>query len=285
MTKIAFLGLGQMGEPMARRLLDHGHELTVWNRTRSKADDLAKAGARVADSPADAATGAELAITMLTDPEALEAVLFGPKGLAEGLQDGATVIDMSTVGPGPIKDAAERLPKGVTFLEAPVLGSTPAVEDGSLKVLAGGDEAAVDRWREVLEVFGPVTHIGPLGSGAAMKLVANSALGFAMTGLGEALSLADHLGVDQGTALDILSGGPLGVVIQRTRKQIEANDFPPRFKLALAAKDLALVQEAGTAAGAELRDNAAARSWFDDANRDGLGDLDYPAVIRYIRER
>ncbi|MCA1726234.1 MAG: NAD(P)-dependent oxidoreductase [Actinobacteria bacterium] len=240
MAKLAFLGIGQMGEPMAGRLLGAGHEVTVWNRTRSKTDGLAARGAAVADSPLDAAVGAEAAFTMVADPDALYAVVFGDDGLLAGMGAGSTLVEMSTVGPGPVRAVAARLPEGVSMLDAPVLGSTPAAEEGSLKVIVGGERDTFERWREVLEIFGRTTYIGGPGAGASMKLVANSALGFAMTGLGEALSLA--------------------------------------------AKDLGLVHEAADEARAALRVATAARTWFEDAEAAGMGDMDYPAVIRYIRE-
>jgi 3-hydroxyisobutyrate dehydrogenase-like beta-hydroxyacid dehydrogenase len=284
MTRVAFLGLGQMGEPMAGRLLEAGHELTVWNRTASRAEPLTERGAAAAKTPAAAAAGAEVAVTMVTGPEALEDVLFGADGLADGLGAGATLIEMSTVGPEPILRAAERLPTGVTMLDAPVLGSVPAVLEGSLKVLAGGEAETFERWRPLLETFGSVTHVGPLGAGASMKLVANSALGAAVVGLGEALALADALGVDRSVALDILSGGALGFAVGRTRASIESGDYPARFKLSLAAKDLRLVERAGADHGLELRLAAAARSWYEDAESAGRGDQDYPAVIPHIRE-
>jgi len=283
MTKLAFLGLGQMGEPMARRLLRAGHDVTVWNRTRSRADALAGQGAAVADSPAQAAAGADAAFTMLADPAALREVVLGPDGLASGLAPGSVLVEMSTVGPDAIRELASRLPEGVGLLDAPVLGSVPAVIEGSLKVLVGGDRETYERLREVLEVFGPTTHVGELGAGASMKLVANSTLGAAVVGLGEALALADRLGVETTVALDILSGGALGNAVQRTRGAIESGAYEPRFKLSLAEKDLRLVQDAARAAGLDLPLAGAARAWFEDAANAGRGEQDYPAVIAHIR--
>lgn len=283
MAKLAFVGLGQMGEPMARRLLGAGHDVTVWNRTRVRADALAAEGAGVADSPVEAAAGTDAAFTMLTDPAALEDVVFGPEGLASGLGPGSILVEMSTVGPDAVRDVASRLPDGVGMLDAPVLGSVPAVIEGSLKVLVGGDREAYRRLRDVLEVFGPTTYVGELGAGASMKLVANSTLGAAVVGLGEALALADRLGVEQTVALDILSGGALGTVVQRTRASIERGQYEPRFKLSLAEKDLRLVEEAARGAGLDLRLASAARSWFEDAARAGQGERDYPAVVAHIR--
>jgi 3-hydroxyisobutyrate dehydrogenase-like beta-hydroxyacid dehydrogenase len=171
----------------------------------------------------------------------------------------------------------------VAVIDAPVLGSVPAVIEGSLKVLVGGDLETYQRLREILEVFGPTTYVGELGAGASMKLVANSTLGAAVVGLGEALALADRLGVPQDVALDTLSGGALGNAVQRTRAAIEADDYPPRFKLSLAEKDLRLVEDAAREAGIDLPLASAARAWFEDAVNAGRADEDYPAVIAHIR--
>src|SRR5438105_2753360 len=177
MAKLAFCGLGHMGAPMAARLVSAGHEVAVWNRSPEKVEPLAGLGARAAETPADAAAGAEAAITMLADPEALEEVVFGPGGLAEGLSPGSTLIDMSTVGPDAVRSVAERLGDAVEVLDAPVLGSIAAAESGSLKIFVGGSEEAFQRWSPVFEVLGTPFHLGPLGTGASMKLVANSTLG------------------------------------------------------------------------------------------------------------
>ncbi|MEA2685097.1 MAG: hypothetical protein QOE93_292 [Actinomycetota bacterium] len=137
MSKIAFLGLGSMGAPMATRLLNAGHDVTVWNRTESRTVPLADAGASVARSPAEAAAGVEFAITMLATPTALEDVLFGPDGLASALSYGQTLIDMSTVGPAAFRAVAARLPTGVTAVDAPVRGSVPEATGGRLHVFVG----------------------------------------------------------------------------------------------------------------------------------------------------
>lgn len=283
MTKIGFLGLGQMGAPMAARLLEAGHELTVWNRTAEKADPLTEKGARPAGSPEGAARGAEVVITMLATPEALEEVVFGPGRVAGILGPGATLIEMSTVGPEVVRGLAERLPEGVQVVDAPVLGSVPQATEGSLKVFVGAGPEDFKRWRPLLETFGTPLHLGPLGAGASMKLVANSTLGALMSGLGEALALAQGLGVETEAVLDILAESPLGVTVKSKRELIEGGAYPPRFKLALAAKDLRLVTEAAEASGRDLRVAAAARSWLEDADRAGLGDLDYSAVTAHIR--
>jgi 3-hydroxyisobutyrate dehydrogenase-like beta-hydroxyacid dehydrogenase len=282
MTKIAFLGLGQMGTPMATRLLEAGHELTVWNRTAERARPLRDAGASVAGTPAEAGRAADVSITMVTDPGALERVVFGPDGLADALGPGRLLLEMSTVGPDEVRSVAERLPDGVDVVDAPVMGSVPQATGGELNVLAGGSEGAFERVRPILDTFGNVRHVGALGAGAAMKLVVNSTLGAAIAAVGEAIALADALGLDRGTTLDVLSGSQLGAAVSAKRESIETRSYPPRFKLSLAAKDLRLVADAAATTGRELPVASAARRWFEQAIEAGAGDLDYSVVVATI---
>jgi 3-hydroxyisobutyrate dehydrogenase-like beta-hydroxyacid dehydrogenase len=285
MAKLAFLGLGQMGAPMAGRLLSAGHDLTVWNRTPEKAEPLVAAGARQGSTPAEAARGVEAAVTMLTDPDALETVLLGPNGLADGLTEGATVIDMSTVGPEAVRRVAERLPRGVTMLDAPVLGTVPQAEEGKLKIFAGGDQDVFERWRPVLEVLGVPRLLGPLGSGASMKLVVNSTIGAVAAALGEALALSDALDLEERATLDVLADSVIAPAVSRARPSIETGAYPPRFKLSLARKDLGLVTDAARKAGLELRVAPATRDWLQAAVDEGIGGLDYTAIVAHVRGR
>jgi 3-hydroxyisobutyrate dehydrogenase-like beta-hydroxyacid dehydrogenase len=283
MARLAFCGLGQMGEPMATRLLEAGHELVVWNRTPERAQPLVDRGARGAGSPAEAAASAEATMTMLATPEALREVAFGEDGLAAGLGEGAALIEMSTVGPDAVRGLAQHLPAGVEVLDAPVLGSVREATGGTLQVFVGGDEPVFERWRPVLEALGHPVNFGPLGAGAAMKLVANAILGVLMAGLGEALALADALGLEEAAVLDALAGSPIGASVKSKRDRVTSGKYPPNFKLSLAAKDLRLVTETGEKAGLELRLAPAVRAWMEAADRAGLGDLDYSAVIAHVR--
>lgn len=285
MATVAFCGLGQMGEPMAARILDGPDQLVVWNRTPERATALVERGARLARSPAEAAADADVVVTMVATPEALEAVVFGDDGVAAGMGDGTSLVDMSTVGPTAVRGLAARLAPGADVLDAPVLGSVRQATEGALEIFVGGDEAVLDRRRAVLERMGRVTHLGPLGAGASMKLVANSVLGTLMTGLGEALALADALGLDQPVVLDLLAESPIGATVRSKRDNIESGSYPPNFKLSLAAKDLGLVDQAAADAGLELRLAPAARSWLEQAEQAGLGDADYSAVIAAVRGR
>ena len=285
MSTVAVIGLGAMGSRMARRLLDAGHELVVWNRTAEKGDELVAAGATRAESPADAARRSEVVLTMLADPAALREVVEGEDGIATGVGESTTVIEQSTVGPEAIAGVREALPGGVGLLDAPVLGSLAEVEAGSLRIFVGGPEELVRRWLPLLSELGTPTHVGPLGSGAAAKLVANTTLFGSVGVLGEALALAEGLGLSQKTAFEVLAATPVAAQAERRRPSIENGDYPPRFPLGLAAKDAELIRQAGDAAGVDLRIAAAARSWLADAERAGFADQDYSAVLETILGR
>ncbi|GAA2802319.1 NAD(P)-dependent oxidoreductase [Streptomyces showdoensis] len=229
---IAFLGLGSMGLPMARRLLDAGHPLTVWNRTAAKADGLVAAGAVRATGPAEAVADADVVVTMLADPAAALAVA---DAMIPALRPGTHWIDTSTVGPDTVRALAARLPEGVTLIDAPVMGSVDRAATGELLVLAGGDTGPV---AEVLELLGSVTACGGPGTGAALKLVLiNAAIG-GVALVAESLTLADALGLPRELALRTLAAGPLAGAVGR------ATATGSHFPVALAAKDVDLATRA-----------------------------------------
>jgi 3-hydroxyisobutyrate dehydrogenase-like beta-hydroxyacid dehydrogenase len=285
MKTIAVVGLGGMGSRIARRLLDAGHRVVVWNRTPAKAKELVALGATEAETPADAARRADAVITMLAAPAALWAVVEGEDGIAAGADASTTVIEMSTVGPAAISRLASVLPSDTELLDAPVLGSLLEVEAGSLKIFVGGPEALVERWTPVFSALGTPLHVGPLGAGAAAKLVANSTLFGAVTVLGEAVSLAQGLGLEPGVTFDVLAATPVAAQAERRREAIETGEYPMRFPLSLAVKDADLVAEAAAGAGVELRAAAAARSWLADAAGAGWSDRDYAEVLAWILGR
>jgi len=283
MARIAFCGLGVMGLPMATRLAAAGHQVRVWNRTPGRDADAVAAGAVAAATPAEAARDADAAITMLAGPESLDEVVFGPEGLAATLRPGAALIDMSTVGPDAIRALNQRLAGRVAVLDAPVTGSAPHAAAGTLRIMVGATAEEFARWREVLTPLGEPVHVGPPGTGAAVKLVVNSATAALTSLLAEALALADRLGVDERAALDALAASPMGIIVERTREKIETGSYPPAFKLALAAKDLGLATALAAERGLELRMDQAARSRLQAADRDGLGELDFSAVVAHLR--
>jgi len=282
MAKIGFLGLGEMGTPMAGRLHRAGHEVVVWNRSAERTVPLAQEGAAVAASPAQSAAGADFVITMLATPEALEQVLFGTAGLAPALSPGQVLIDMSTVGPEEVRSVAARLPKGVSLVDAPVRGSVPQAESGRLDIFVGATDRDYERVRPILEALGSVRHTGGPGSGAAMKLVANLALGAAMVTLGEALSLGESLELQRNILLDVLADSPIGPMVKAKRANVESGQFPPSFKLRHAAKDLRLVTETAAARARDLKQARANRAWLDEAAAQGAADLDFSAVVATI---
>jgi 3-hydroxyisobutyrate dehydrogenase/2-hydroxy-3-oxopropionate reductase len=271
-----------MGSRVARRLLDAGHAVTVWNRSPERAEPLAERGARVARTPAEAASQVEVLITMLANPAALDAVIGGPDGVAAGASEGLTVIEMSTVGPAAVARLAAALPAGTSLLDAPVLGSLNEAESGSLQIFVGGPDELVERWSPLLAVLGTPLQVGPLGSGAAAKLVANLTLFGAIGLLGEVLALARALGLPRETAFEVLSASPLAGQAARRREAVESGEYPRRFALSLARKDTDLIAEAAAEHGLELRLTKAARAWLLDAEAAGFGDRDYSELLSHI---
>ena len=207
MSTVAVVGLGAMGSRIARRLSEAGHDLVVWNRDPAKAEELALG--QIAETPADAARRAEVVITMVTAPQALREVTEGDHGVVAGVGEETTVIQISTVSAEAVSRLESLLPDG-TLLDAPVLGSISEVESGALKVFAGGPGELVERWTDLLSVLGSVLHVGPVGAGTAAKLVANTTLVGVIGVLGEALAVADALGLAREAAFDVLGVTEIG---------------------------------------------------------------------------
>ncbi|MFD7450833.1 NAD(P)-dependent oxidoreductase [Kitasatospora sp. NPDC059827] len=260
MEKIAFLGLGRMGLPMARRLAAAGYPLTVWNRTPGRADGLTEAA-----DPAGAVAGAGIVVTMLSDPQAAAEVAGR---FTAALAPGTLWIDMSSIGPRALAGLRGRLPDGVALVDAPVLGSVGPAARGELTVYAGGEDADLERAEPVLSHLGRVRRCGGPGAGAALKVVVMGAIVTSVAVLDEVLSVAGELGVPQEQALEVLAAGPLAGVVARARSA--ESDFPVR----LAAKDLAL------AGGGPLL-AAARQALLADPS---IADRDLSAVVRALRE-
>jgi len=270
-----------MGRAIAARLLGAGHEVTVWNRTPGRGDELVAAGAAHADSPAEAVSDREVVITMVTDGSALEDVLFRPDGAAEAIPNDATLIEMSTVGPTALASVAERL--SVPVLDAPVLGSVPSVEAGRLVIFVGGDRDVFDRHADLLALLGTPMYLGASGSGAMLKLVNNAAGIVALVAVGELLALTDRAGLELDVVLDSLAAGPLASMIERWRARLTGGDQGSYFRLALARKDLALAFAEADLLGTELTVPEAAAARCDEAIDAGLGDEDFGAVVGFVR--
>jgi 3-hydroxyisobutyrate dehydrogenase/2-hydroxy-3-oxopropionate reductase len=282
MTAVAVVGLGAMGSRIAARLVALGHEVTVWNRSAGKADPLAGLGAFPAATPAEAASRAEVLITMVADPAALRAVTEGPDGVVAGAGASLTVVEMSTVGPAAVARLASALPPATGLLDAPVLGSPAEAESGCLVIFAGGPAPLVRRASPLLSALGSVLHVGGLGAGAAAKLMANASLFAVLGALGETIALARGLGLASEAAYRVLAATPLAAQAARRRAAIEAGEYPPRFPLTLAGKDARLIADAAAAAGVDLRLITAAGTWLAEAEQAGLGDRDYTAMLKTI---
>jgi 3-hydroxyisobutyrate dehydrogenase len=286
-THVAFLGLGRMGAPMAGRLSHAGHELVVWSRTRAHAEALADR-AEVASSPAEAGAKVDLAITMVTDGGALEAVVLGPDGLADGLGPGSLLIDMSTVGPSQARKVAKALePRGVAFVDAPVAGSVGPAAEGTLAIMVGGDRDAVERARPLLAVLGDpqrTWHVGPVGAGQAAKLMVNLVLGGVMAVVAEGYTLGRVLGLDPDDTLDVLEGASVAAqTVRSKRDKLRSGDFGEAgFRLGLMHKDLRLALDAAKAARASLPGTERVAELFAGAKGQGRADHDYSAVAGYL---
>jgi 3-hydroxyisobutyrate dehydrogenase/2-hydroxy-3-oxopropionate reductase len=241
------------------------------------AEELA---AEVAATPAEAARRTEIVLVMVAGPPALQAVTDGRDGVAGGAHGSTLVVNMSTVGPTAVHRLAEALPEGASLLDAPVLGSLPEAETGSLTIFVGGTAPDLERARPVLRELGTPLHVGGLGAGSAAKLVANFTLFGVLGVVGEALAAAAALGLARDIAFEVLAATPVAAQAERRRPAVEADEYPPRFALSLARKDVELLADA--TAGRELRVLAAARAWLADAEAAGRGAEDYAAMLAQI---
>jgi 3-hydroxyisobutyrate dehydrogenase len=285
--KLGFIGLGEMGAPMARNLLEAGHELAVWNRSPEKVDPLVGAGARRAESPAEAASGTRATILMVTNAEATQEVLFGEKGVVQELPAGAAVINMGTIGAVATTSIAKTLGDlGYRMLDAPVTGSTPVAEAGELTIMVGADEQAFEEFEPVFAVMGKkILRIGQVGSGSRMKLINNLILGANMVALSEGLALGESAGIPAEKQLDVLlGGGASSGVAQNKRGNLTSGSYEPQFKLAHELKDLYYALELGR----DLEDSLPITGLVSQIYNAGMrehADEDMSAVAEVYRQR
>lgn len=280
---VAILGLGIMGSGMAHRLLSTNFPLAVYNRDRAKCLPFAAEGAFVAESPREAASHAQIILSMVADDAASRHMWLGDNGALAGVSPSSVLIESSTLSIGWIKElesAAAQL--GCEFLDAPVTGTKPHAASGELLFLVGGSADALDAARPVFSVLGrDVIHLGPSGSGALMKLINNFMCGVQAASFAEALSLADAGGLDRDKAISILTGGAPGSgIVKRMADRITTNDYAPQFALRWMAKDLAYAVGSGSAKGVPLRTASAALSVFQEAIAEGHGEEDFAAVAK-----
>lgn len=253
--RIGFVGLGTMGAPMARNLMKAGFRLRVHNRTRSREGPLAELGAERAATPADAASKAEVVVTIVSDTPDVEHVLFGAGGVVEGAAARTVVVDMSTISPDATRTFGQRLAElGIRFVDAPVSGGSEGAEHGTLTIMCGGDAADVERVRPVLEALGSkITHIGPLGSGQLTKAVNQIIIGGYFLSLAEGLTFGMKAGLDMDKVLEAISAGMCrSAVLDMRAPNMLRDDYPLGFKLALHLKDLGIALAAGEANGVDM---------------------------------
>ena len=284
--KVGFIGLGIMGKPMAKNLIEAGHELVLYNRTREKAEDLAE-GAAVADSPKEVAEQSEVIITMLPDSPQVEEVLAGPDGVFEGIQEGALIVDMSTISPVVTRElAAEAKEKGASMLDAPVSGGDVGAIEGTLSIMVGGSEDDFERARPLFEVMGKtITLVGESGAGQVVKAANQIVVALTIEAVSEALVLGSKAGVEPEKILDVLGGGLAGnKVMEAKREKLLGHSFDPGFKIELHHKDLGIALATGREYGVNLPVTAVVDQMLEALKAKGRGDRDHSALLTLIED-
>jgi 3-hydroxyisobutyrate dehydrogenase len=281
--RIAFAGLGIMGAPMARNLLEAGFDVSVYTRTTEKAERFAtEHGARAAKTPAEAAEGADAVVTMVPDAPQVEEVLFGPSGAADALPEGALVVDMSTTSPTASRELSERLSeRGLAFVEAPVSGSKPKAEDGTLTIMAGGEPESFERALPLFEAMGErIVHVGPLGHGQMAKLVTNTMGALNAAALAEAVRTAKAAGLDRDAFLEVAAGSAAASAMLNLKgpPMFDESFEPALFKLEHMLKDVRHTLEEADSLGFELQLGALAERLYARAAESGHGQQDFAAV-------
>jgi 2-hydroxy-3-oxopropionate reductase len=287
--KIGFVGLGIMGKPMARNVMDAGYDLVVFNRTRPKAEELVKNNpAEVADTISGLARQSDVVITMLPGPSEVEAVVAGEGGLLESMSQGTLLVDMSTSSPvlarGLAREAARR---GIGMLDAPVSGGDVAAEQGTLSIMAGGEEADFARARPLFEAMGEtLVHVGESGAGQVTKAANQIVVALVLEAISEALVLSSRAGVEPSRLIEVLSGGlAANRVMEVKRDKLLGHDFQPGGKVEFHHKDLGIALEAGREYGVSLPVTALVDQMFGELAATGRGGWDHSALLTLIEAR
>jgi 2-hydroxy-3-oxopropionate reductase len=284
--RIAFMGIGLMGEPMAMRLLRAGYPVSVWNRTAEKTRHLVERGARAAHTPSEAAAAATIVITMLADGPSVEAVLF-EKAMASAIPAGSVVIDMSSIPPSLARDHANRLHAlGIHHLDAPVSGGTKGASDGTLAIMVGGKPSAYETAKPILEVLGRPTWVGPGGSGQIAKLANQAIVAATIGAVAEALLLAAAGGADPAKVREALSGGFAdSPILQQHGQRMLDRAWVPGGPMRMQVKDLRTILAVAAELKLELPLSRAVAELFEASQAAGLGDHDHSALLLEIERR
>ena len=286
--RIGFIGLGTMGAPMARRLLEAGHDVTVHNRTRQREEPLEALGAHRATTPRECARDRELVITMVSDTPDVQAVVLGEEGAVEGMEKGSVLVDMSTISPATTRLIAAALEDhGLAMLDAPVSGGSEGAARGTLSIMVGGDEAVLERVRSVLDVLGStVTHVGPIGSGQVTKAINQVIIAGTYAAIAEGLALGLAAGIDIEAAHAAVSGGAAGSwgLTNRGPNMIH-NHYPLGFRTRLHRKDLGIALASARDLGVAIPLAAYVEQLETSLIQRGYGDEDVSNIARIVREQ
>ncbi|KAJ6823024.1 glyoxylate/succinic semialdehyde reductase 2, chloroplastic [Iris pallida] len=287
-ARVGFLGLGIMGSPMALNLLKAGCDVTVWNRTKSKCDQLIDLGAKYQPSPAEVASSCNITFAMLADPESAVAVACGTNGAAEGMGPGKGYVDVSTVDAATSKLIGKQITKtGASFLEAPVSGSKKPAEDGQLIFLTAGDATLYETVAPLLDIMGKSRfYLGEVGNGAAMKLVVNMIMGSMMASFSEGLLLSEKVGLDPNVLVEVVSQGAISAPMFSLKgpSMVKAS-YPTAFPLKHQQKDLRLALGLAESVSQPVPVAAAANELYKVAKSHGLSDQDFSAVMEALRAK
>lgn len=285
--KIAFIGLGTMGIGMSLNLLKAGHDVTVHNRTRQKEEAVAKEGATRAETPRQAAEGADIVVTMVSDTPDVEEVVLGDDGVIHGAPQGAIVIDMSTISPAATRQIAEALgKKGIKMLDAPVSGGPEGAEQGTLAIMVGGDPADFAKTLPILEIMGKtVTHVGPIGAGQITKAINQILISGTYLTVAEGLTLGIKAGLDMEKVIAAISGGAASSWVLHNRGiNVVNNTYPLGFRVRLHHKDLKIALDTARELEVTLPATALVAQIENGLIARGYGDDDVSAIGRSIRE-
>ena len=285
MLKIGIIGTGFLGEAVAKRLLDTGHKVIVYNRTRNKTESLKNLGAIVADTPKDLAHDCDLIITIVKDANAVESVSFDKNGIIDGKHEGLTVADMSTIDPISSKKIAKKfLENGISMIDTPVMGGPNLAEKGELVVMVGGKKETYEKYKQVFDHIGNKTfYLGESGSGHTMKLAMNLQISILALALSEGITLTRRAGLDPRLFLDILNSTyfKTGMSVLKGPKMVNGN-FEPSFTLKMMKKDLDTINNTAKELGTTLPMTTLANEIYQNATANGLGELDYTGILAFI---
>jgi 3-hydroxyisobutyrate dehydrogenase len=285
--KVAFIGMGTMGAPMAINILKGGHQVTVHNRTREREKPVAEAGALTAESPGEAAANADIIITCVSDTPDVEAVILGEDGVMSGAAPGSMVVDMSTISPGATRSIAESLSTNkIKMIDAPVSGGSEGAQNGTLAIMVGGEPMDVQRAMPVLKAMGKtITHVGPIGAGQITKAINQIIIAGTYLSVAEGMVLGMKAGLDMQKVIQAIKGGAAGSWVLNNRAvNMVNNDYPLGFRVRLHHKDMRIALEAAKELGVTMPAAALVDQIENGLLGRGYGDEDISAIARIVRD-